>query len=62
MLERWAGLTRFVDDPRVPLDNNGAYAAHGISAGMPRPELCRVRPLLRRSLAVETLSAERDAA
>jgi transposase len=22
MLERWKGLTRFVDDPRVPLDNN----------------------------------------
>jgi transposase len=22
MLERWEGLTRFVDDPRVPLDNN----------------------------------------
>lgn len=24
MLERWDGLTRFVDDPRVPLDNNAA--------------------------------------
>jgi transposase len=22
MTERWAGLTRFIDDPRVPLDNN----------------------------------------
>jgi transposase len=22
MLKRWAGLTRFLDDPRVPLDNN----------------------------------------
>jgi transposase len=22
MVERWAGLTRFVDDPRIPLDNN----------------------------------------
>jgi transposase len=22
MLERWEGLTRFVDDPRIPLDNN----------------------------------------
>ena len=22
MLERWTGLTRFVDDPRIPLDNN----------------------------------------
>ena len=27
MLERWAGLTRFVDDPRVPLDNNAAERA-----------------------------------
>lgn len=22
MLERWVGLTRFVEDPRIPLDNN----------------------------------------
>lgn len=22
MVERWSGLTRFVDDPRIPLDNN----------------------------------------
>jgi transposase len=27
MLERWAGLTRFVEDPRVPLDNNAAERA-----------------------------------
>src|SRR5262249_34460695 len=27
MLERWAGLTGFVDDPRVPLDNNAAERA-----------------------------------
>jgi transposase len=27
MLERWAGLTRFVDDPGVPLDNNAAERA-----------------------------------
>lgn len=27
MLERWAGLTRFVDDPRVPLDNNAIERA-----------------------------------
>lgn len=24
MLERWAGLTRFVDNPCIPLDNNAA--------------------------------------
>ena len=27
MLERWEGLTRFVDDPRVPLDNNAIERA-----------------------------------
>jgi transposase len=27
MLERWDGLTRFVDDPRIPLDNNAAERA-----------------------------------
>lgn len=27
MLERWAGLTRFVDDPCIPLDNNAAERA-----------------------------------
>ena len=27
MLERWTGLTRFIDDPRIPLDNNAAERA-----------------------------------
>jgi transposase len=27
MGERWAGLTRFVDDPRIPLDNNATERA-----------------------------------
>jgi transposase len=27
MLERWTGLTRFVEDPRIPLDNNHAEQA-----------------------------------
>jgi transposase len=27
MLERWEGLTRFVDDPRISLDNNAAERA-----------------------------------
>ncbi len=27
MLERWAGLTRFLTDPRIPLDNNAAERA-----------------------------------
>lgn len=27
MLDRWAGLTRFIEDPRIPLDNNAAERA-----------------------------------
>jgi transposase len=27
MLERWTGLTRFLEDPRIPLDNNAAERA-----------------------------------
>ena len=27
MLERWTGLTRFLDDPCIPLDNNAAERA-----------------------------------
>ena len=27
MLERWAGLTRFVENARIPLDNNAAERA-----------------------------------
>ena len=27
MLERWTGLTRFVTNPRLPLDNNAAERA-----------------------------------
>jgi len=27
MLERWTGLTRFLDDARIPLDNNAAERA-----------------------------------
>jgi transposase len=27
MLERWSGLTRFVENPRIPLDNNAAERA-----------------------------------
>jgi Transposase IS66 family len=42
MLQRWEKLTLFVENPLVWLDNNHAYAARGISVGMPRPRLCRV--------------------
>jgi hypothetical protein len=36
------GFERFLDDPRIPLDNNLTYAARGITQKMPRPGLCRV--------------------
>jgi transposase len=35
-------LLLFLDDGNVPLTNNHAYAARGISVIMPRPGLCRV--------------------
>ena len=38
----WAALNRYTEDGRLKIDNNGAYAARGISAVMPRPGLCRV--------------------
>jgi transposase len=33
MLARWEGLTRFVDEPRVPLDNNAERALRGPVVG-----------------------------
>ena len=34
MLNLWEGLTRFLEDPRVPLDNNGAERAlRGVVVG-----------------------------
>ncbi|MCC7181702.1 MAG: transposase [Acidobacteria bacterium] len=34
MLERWTGLTRFLDNPCIPLDNNAVgRALHGPVAG-----------------------------
>ncbi len=34
MLELWEGLTRFLDDPRIPLDNNAAERAlRGVVVG-----------------------------
>jgi transposase len=40
-LTRWEALTRYVDDGRLEIDNNAAYAARGISTGMPTSGLCR---------------------
>ncbi len=42
MLERWTGLTRFVDDPCISLDNNIVHAASGMNDRMPPARLCRV--------------------
>jgi transposase len=36
-------LRRFLEDGRLPMTNNHAYAARGISVIMPRPGICRVR-------------------
>jgi transposase len=34
MLKLWKGLTRFLDDPRIPLDNNAAERAlRGVVVG-----------------------------
>lgn len=41
-LRRWVALTRYLDDPQVPIDNNSAHAASGMNHVMPTPGLCRV--------------------
>jgi transposase len=41
-LNQWRALERYTEDGALEIDNNGAYAARGISAVMPRPGLCRV--------------------
>jgi hypothetical protein len=44
----WAGLSRFLDDPYIPLDNNLAYAASGMpSLSSNSGELSSVRSLRR---------------
>jgi transposase len=30
MLGMWGGLVRFLDDPRIPLDNNGTEEGCGV--------------------------------
>ena len=40
-LSLWPALTRYVDDGRLEIDNNGAHAASGMSTGMPTSGLCR---------------------
>ena len=41
-LGQWTGLGVFLENGRVEIDNNLVYAAGGINAVMPPPELCRV--------------------
>jgi transposase len=62
LTNQWGALQRFVDDGRVSADNNRAYAARGISAGMSRPGLCRVSPRTRRSVRDRDRAAWADAA
>jgi len=40
-LSNWRALTRYCEDGDLEIDNNGACAARGTSAGMPPSGLCR---------------------
>jgi hypothetical protein len=53
-LSNWQALTRFCDDGNLAIDNNGAYAARGISTGMPTSGLCRHLNRGSRSTDVQT--------
>jgi transposase len=53
----WPKLVRFLEDPRIEISNNLAYAARGISAGMPIPGLCRAT---RHSIHCERVRASVD--
>jgi hypothetical protein len=52
----------FLLHPDVPADNNHAYAARGISVGMPTSGLCRVSRSPRRSEQISALILVADAA
>jgi len=41
-LRRWAALSRYATDGRLPIDNNPVHAASGMNGIMPTPGLCRV--------------------
>ena len=41
--EHWPGLTRFVDDPRIPLDNNASERQRGVRPWGGRTTMARVR-------------------
>jgi hypothetical protein len=59
MLERWTGLTRFVDDPCIPLDNNAAERALRGPWSAGRITTARSRCAARRSPRSSTRSASR---
>ena len=42
LLNDWDTFWDVLDHPELPLTNNEAYAARGISKIMPRPGLCRM--------------------
>jgi hypothetical protein len=42
-LKRWVALTRFVQDARLPIDNNWIHADIGMNMVMPTPGLCRFK-------------------
>ena len=42
LTNQWPSLVRFLDDGRIPIHNNGAHAARGMSTVVPRPRLCRL--------------------
>ena len=58
MLERWAGLTRFLDDPRIPLDNNAAERALRGPWAVARTTTARARSAGPRSRRSSTRSAK----
>jgi len=49
----WVALTRYLDDGRIEIDNNAAYAASGISGIMPTSELCRLGLASRHSCFID---------
>jgi hypothetical protein len=42
MQNLWPLLTRYTERHDLPIDNNRAHAASGMSSVMPRSETCRV--------------------
>jgi hypothetical protein len=41
-LRHRVALSRYLEDGRLPIDNNSVYAARGINRVMPTSGLCRV--------------------